>query len=180
MRWFIRVVSGINSVIGKILRFLLVPLMAIICFDVIARYVFNSPTEWAQELNTYILCFYAILGGGYVMLKGGHVSVELLYDRFSLRTKAVLSCITSVYFFVFVWVVLWYGWDMAISAFHDRETSGALMDWPIYPAKFVVPVAALLLLLQGVVKLIFDIETAVTGKVPEDMPKTEGMFDKKE
>jgi TRAP-type mannitol/chloroaromatic compound transport system permease small subunit len=51
------------------------------------------------------------------------------------------------------------------------------MDWPIYPTKFVVPLAALLLLLQGIVKFINDLRTAVTGKLPEGVPeKEEGIF----
>lgn len=179
MRWLMDSISGFNEWLAKILRFLPVPLMVIICYDVIARYVFNSPTEWALELNMHILCVYSLTCGGWVLLRGGHVNVEILYDRFGLRTKAILSCITSIYFFIFVWVVLWYGWDMAKTAFEYRETSGAMMDWPVYPTKFIVPLAALLLILQGAVKFLNDLQIAITGKEPEGVLKQHGVFAKK-
>jgi TRAP-type mannitol/chloroaromatic compound transport system permease small subunit len=151
--------------------------MSIVCYDVIARYFFNKPTEWAMEINTHILCIYTLLCGGFVLLKGGHVSVDILYGRFNLRTKSILACGTSFFFFIFALVILWFGWEMAWSSFEQRETSGALMDWPLYPTKFVVPLAALLLLLQGIVKFINDLSTAVTGKLPEGVPEVEeGIF----
>jgi len=170
-------ISSVNEWVGKMVRFLLVPLMAIVCYDVIARYFFNRPTEWAMELNTNILCVYTLACGGFVLARGGHVSVDILYSRFNLRTRAVLACLTSFFFFVFVAVILWYGWEMARSSFEQRETSGALMDWPLYPIKFIVPLAALLLLLQGIVKFINDLTTAITGKLPEGVPEIEeGIF----
>jgi TRAP-type mannitol/chloroaromatic compound transport system permease small subunit len=171
-----KLISDLNEWIGKIIKFLLAPMIAIVCYDIVARYFFNRPTEWAMELTTHILVIYSILTGGFVMARGGHVNVEILYDRFSLRTKAVLSCITSIFFFSFVGIILWYGWWMAVSSYHYRETSGALMDWPIYPTKFVVPIGSFLLLLQGVVKFIQDLETAITGRPPKDLKKQSGMF----
>jgi TRAP-type mannitol/chloroaromatic compound transport system permease small subunit len=169
------IINRVNEWLGKAMSYLLVVMMATICYEVVARYFFDRPTIWSMELNTYLLCIYCTIGGGFTLLRGGHVNVDILYGRFNFRTKAVLSCVTSVFFFMFVLVLVWYGWDMAHKAFKYQETSGTILDWPLFPTKIMVPIGAFLLLAQGVVKFAQDITTAVTGKPPEG-EEVKGIF----
>lgn len=154
-------------------------MVVVIAYEVIARYFFDRPTTWSMELSTYLLAVYCMLGGGFTLLRGGHVSVDIIYGRFHYRTKAILSCLTSVLFFIFVIVILWYGWDMAHKAYKYNETSGTIMDWPLLPTIIMVPIGAFLLLLQGIVKLIGDLTTAVTGRPPKE-DEAGGLFGRQE
>lgn len=175
----LRFIDRTNEWIGKAVGYLLAVMMVTICYEVVARYFFARPTLWSMELNTYLLCVYCTLGGGFTLLRGGHVSVDIIYGRFHFRTKAILDCVTSFGFFLFVFVILWLGADMAHLAFKYGETSGTILDWPLFPSMVMVPIGAFLLLIQGVVKFIRDFRTAVTGIEPEGIEEG-GIFGKRE
>jgi TRAP-type mannitol/chloroaromatic compound transport system permease small subunit len=172
------IIGKTNEWLGKAASYLLVAMMGTICYEVVVRYFFGRPTTWSLELNTYLLCYYCMLGGGFTLLRDGHVSVDIVYGRFSTKTKAILSCVTSIFFFMFAVVLLWTGVDLAYDAFRYQETSGSILDWPLFPSKVLVPVGAALLLLQGIVKFINDLVTAITGK-PLVETQAVGMFDRK-
>jgi len=166
MQKFAALIGWINGWMGKILSYLLVLMLVTICYEVVARYFFNRPTMWCLELNTYTLCIYALLGGGFTLLRNGHVSVDILYGRFGFRTQAIVSCFTSFFFFIFVLILIWFGYKMTYESIAYHETSGTILDWPLSPTKIMVPIGAVLLLLQGVVKFMNDLVTALTGKEP--------------
>lgn len=170
-----KIVGRVNEWVGKAISFLLVVMIVTICYEIIARYFFNRPTIWSLELNTYLLCVYSLLGGGFTLLRGGHVNVDVLYGRFPIKTRAVLDCLTSFFFFIFVCVIIWNGWKMSYQSMVYGETSGTLLDWPLFPTMFIVPIGSLLLLLQGIVKFMNDLITAVTG-IPPAEAKAEGIF----
>ncbi len=157
------------------MSFLLVAMMLTICYEVVARYFFDRPTIWSLELNTYLLCAYAMLGGGFTLLRNGHVNVDILYGRFSVRTKGIINCLTSFFFFIFVIILTWNGYHMTVESIQYHETAGTILDWPLAPTKIMVPIGAFLLLLQGVVRFMEDLTTAVTGRPPKGV-EAGGMF----
>lgn len=167
MQHFARIVGQLNTWLGKGISFLLVGMMGAICYEVTARYFFNRPTVWSFDVNTYLLCIYSMLGAGFTLLRNGHVNVDIVFGRFPYRVKAILNCVTSFFFFIFVIAVIWMGCQMAYKSFVYQETAGSILDWPLYPTKIMVPIGGFLLLLQGVVKFAGDLVTAVTGKEPE-------------
>jgi len=79
---------------------------------VVLRYIFNSPTIWAFEVSNFLFGGIIILGGGYLLLHKGHVSVDIIYNRLSVRGKAILDLCTAPLFFLFVGVLMWQGIDM--------------------------------------------------------------------
>ena len=170
-----RVINRVNEWVGRAVSFLLVAMMVTICYEIVARYFFNRPTIWSFDVSTYLLGIYCLLGGGFALLRGGHVNVDILYGRFTFRKRAVLDCITSFFFFIFIAVLIWNGWKMSYGSLLQKETSGTLLDWPLFPTMFMVPVGALLLLLQGVVKFVNDLLIAISGELPEGA-KAEGIF----
>ena len=54
-------------------------------------------------------------------------------------------------------MLLWQGWSLALDSVERMETSHSVWNPPIWPVKLCIPLAALLLLLQGIVRLIADI-----------------------
>ncbi len=71
------VVDSLNEWIGRIAAYSLYVLFAVMLFDVIARYAFNAPTQFAFELTLFIFSYACLLGGGYVLLHRGHVNVDI-------------------------------------------------------------------------------------------------------
>ena len=164
LRHFIHGVDWISEHSGKLVSFLAFPMMACIFYEVIMRYFFNMPTIWAHEMSTFFLGAYFILGGGYTLWRGAHVNVDIFHKRLSLRGKAILDVVTSVFFFAFAGVLTYHGVRFGITAWTQWQHSVTVWGPPLFPIKTALPIGAILLLLAGIVKLIKDISTAVTGK----------------
>ncbi len=164
MKKFLKAIDRTNELLGKTISFLIIPLIIVIIYEIVLRYVFNNPTIWAFEVSQMIYGAYVILAGGFLQQRGGHVNVDLLYNRFTPRTKAIIDLFTWLAFFAFSGTILVKGWDLAWDSFVYRETGATVFNPPIYPIKMMIPLGALLLLLQGLTKYILAIRTAITGK----------------
>lgn len=79
---------------------------------------------------------------------------------FPLKVKAILDLITSIFFVLFCGVLIWKGWLMAWDSLMMLERTQSAFAPPLYPIKFVIPIGAGLLMLQGLVKFIRDLSTA--------------------
>ncbi|MFO1038966.1 MAG: TRAP transporter small permease subunit [Geminicoccaceae bacterium] len=129
-------------------------------YEVVARYVFNSPTNWVHESMFLMFGTQYMLAGAYAYRDETHVRVDILYAKLSERGRAICDVITSVFFFIFVGTMLVTGWRFAADAVAVRESS--FTEWGIqyWPVKLAIPVGAALLLLQGFARLMRDIAVA--------------------
>ena len=167
MREFCRVIDWINEQGGKLISFLILILVVVVLYEICARYLFNRPTIWAQEISQMIYGAYVILLGGYVLRRGGHVNVEILYGKFSPRTRAIIDLFTWLLFFFFCGLLLIKGWEMAWDSFKVRETEPTTFAPPVYPIKMMIPLGALLILLQGLARFLRSLALAISGKEME-------------
>ncbi|MCJ8501233.1 TRAP transporter small permease subunit [Desulfatitalea alkaliphila] len=156
-------VDALNDHLGRILSYAVLLMFLLVLSEVIRRYIFNAPTVWGQELTQLTFGVYVILSGGHILRWGGHVNVDILYTKFSTRTKALVDIITSVLFFLFCGMLLIYGGSLALDSMSYWEHSISAWGPPLWPFKLMIPTAAVLLLLQGIAKLIRDIITLTTG-----------------
>ena len=157
LRAFLKFIDAVNDRVGNLLSYFLFFFFVLLLMEVILRYFFNSPTVWANELAQMLFGGYAILAGGYILRTGGHVNVDILYSRLSRKQRAVLDIVTSSLFFLFCGMLLVYGGSLAWDSLARFEHSQSAWNPPLYPAKLMIPLAALLLMLQGLAKLIRDI-----------------------
>lgn len=167
MRFFtgyIKFVENMNDQIGKIVGFLIYPVMLVLVYEVVMRYLFNSPTIWAHETSCMLFGTHFLLGGAYALRHDAFVSVEVLSMRFSKRTKAIIDLCSWTMFYIFAGVLLIKGFPWAWSSFSVMEYSDSTWGPYIWPVKFIIPIAALLILLQGSTKTIKDAYLAVTGR----------------
>jgi TRAP-type mannitol/chloroaromatic compound transport system permease small subunit len=126
-------------------------------YEVIARFAFNSPTNWLHESMFLMYGMQYVLAGAYAYQVDQHVRVDVFYTKFSPRGKAIADIITSLFFFIFVGTLLVTGYKFAADAVGNDEHS--FTEWGVqyWPVKLMMPIGAALLLLQGVCKLIKDI-----------------------
>lgn len=164
MDGFIKAIARINEKMGQMVSYLIIFLVAVILYEIFVRYLLNSPTIWAHEVSQMVYGVYVILLGGYVLQRGGHVNVEILYNRFRPRTRAIIDLFTWLLFFYFCGLLFWKGGEMAWDSFKVRETDPTTFAPPVYPIKMMIPLGALLILLQGLAKFIRDLKFAITGK----------------
>ncbi len=156
LKVFIAAIDALNDWVGKILSYFLFAFFVLLFVEVILRYFFNSPTVWANELSQMLFGAYAILGGGYILRTGGHVNVDIVYSRFTKKTRAVIDIFTSALFFLFCGMLLVYGGSLAWESLARFEHSQSAWNPPLYPAKLMIPLAAGLIICQGIAKLMRD------------------------
>jgi len=99
--------------------------------------------------------------------------VELLFNRLSPRGQALSSLVTYLLFFAFTGVMCWKGLEMAVHSFKIKEISPEATGIPIFIPKFVIPLGAALIFLQGMAKYGKDIKILFTGKHPPENQREE-------
>jgi len=164
MNRFLLIIDNISQKTGVASSLLIFPLIACVVYEVTMRYFFNNPTEWVFEMALFLYAASVVLGGCYNQKEHGHVGMDVLYSRLSTRKRAILDVITSFIFFAFIGVLLVQSTKMTIHSWAIGARTDTPWGPPVYPIVTTIPVAALLLLLQGVAKFIRDLHLAITGK----------------
>ena len=154
-------IDFISEWTGKLVSYALIPLVLVLVFAVISRYVFNAPTVFAHETGIYLYAINGMMAGAWVLLHEEHVKMDALYGRLSPKTKAILDLITAPLFFYFCGLVLWQGWEMAYRSVIGFEHTPSAWSPPWYPFRMILPVSAFLLLLSGISKFRRDLSSSL-------------------
>lgn len=162
-----RIISRINGLAGEWVAYWSVIAVIVYYYEVIARYVFNSPTNWAHESMFLMFGMQYLIAGGFVLREGGHVRVDVIYNYLPKRGKAIVDVFTSIFFFIFMFALLVTGWTFFYDSYQVNEVS--ISEWGIqyWPIKLALSLGALLLLIQGFAQLIKDIAVAIKPEVAE-------------
>ena len=150
-------IDSINTRIGAFVAWWAVIAVFVYYYEVMARYIFNSPTNWVHESMFLMFGMQYMLCGAFAYKEDQHVRVDVLYTHFSRRGKAIADIVTSVFFFIFILTMLWTGGRFAMDAVNVGEHS--FTEWGVqyWPVKLTIPIGAFLLTLQGISRLIKDI-----------------------
>ncbi len=130
------------------------------------RYFLRQPTAWAADTTVMASGALFMLGAAYALRKGAHVRTDMLWEKFSDRRKGVIDSIAFVVFFFPTMAILFFlSLEEFLFAFEMDERS-TLSTWqpPIWPLRMVIPLAAALLMLQGVSELMKSVWAALTGE----------------
>jgi len=171
-----RGITQLNLWIGKACAWLIVPMFFALITDVAMRYVVGNVTIWTAELAQLIFGVYSVIAGGYLLVERGHVNVDILYGNWSRAKKARVDLATSFLFVFFMLVLIYQSADMAWESYAKMETSYSIWDPYIWPVKAAVPIAGVLLFLQGIIRMISDVrvlkglhnDPAIWGKQATD------------
>ncbi len=150
---------------GAIISWLMVPLVFGLTYEVFARYAFNAPTIWAYDLAYMLYGSLFMLGAAYTLRQDGHIRTDIFYHRWSFRSKALVNLCCYLFLFfpgmIFFFIA---GLDNAIHSWIILERSD-YSPWrpPLYPFKTVVPLTALMLLIQGVSEFLKSLKIVLAG-----------------
>jgi TRAP-type mannitol/chloroaromatic compound transport system permease small subunit len=161
-----RVVDAFSDWSGKAVAWLIVPLFLSLTYEGVARYAFDAPTLWAYDLSYMLYGAIFMLGAHYTLMKGAHIRTDILWEKFSVRTKGRIDTAAYIFFFFPAMILLFYASvDEAWHSFKMNELSEQTAWRPVlWPFKAVVPVTALLLLIQGLSELLKSLYAARTGR----------------
>jgi TRAP-type mannitol/chloroaromatic compound transport system permease small subunit len=154
---FTDAIEKINVKAGEYVAYWAVISVFVYYYEVMARFLFNSPTNWVHESMFLMYGMQYMISGAYAYREDQHVRVDIVYTHLSARGKAIADIISSVFFFIFTLTMLYTGWKFAWDAVQNAETS--FTEWTVqyWPVKLTIPIGAALIVLQGVSKLTKDI-----------------------
>lgn len=155
MRAVLGIADVINETVGRIVGFFVVLVTVIVVYDLIARNLFGAPTQWVFEVTKHLYAAHFMLLAGYGLLHNAHIRVDVVRERLSARMNDLLEVVGYVvFFFPFMAVLVWYGWQFAIRSWRAGETTMGVIALPVYPVKTVIVAAAVLLTIQGVAQFV--------------------------
>jgi TRAP-type mannitol/chloroaromatic compound transport system permease small subunit len=168
MQSLLLMVDKISTRIGQLSAWSIVVLTLMIGWEVFSRYLLSNPHPWVMDASNMLYGVLFMMAGAYTLSKNGHVRGDVLYGFFQPRTQAFFDLVLYLLFFVAGIVALVYaGWDFFTTSLAQNERSSIAADGPpIYPFKAIIPIAGLLLLLQGFVEIIRCIVCLKEGQWP--------------
>ena len=151
-------IDKISELSGNVCSWLFLVASLITVYAVVRRYGFNDPVVWGLELSLWLLIATYFISGANATRLHIHIRLDILYMRWSPRTKAFIDVfITGPFLFVFCAVMMWQGGIWAWKAILTGERTYSLWGVHYWPVKLVIPIGAFLALLQGVAEFIRDL-----------------------
>jgi TRAP-type mannitol/chloroaromatic compound transport system permease small subunit len=175
LRSLVAAIDRFTTWIGVLVACFTVPLVVAVVWEVVARYAFDAPTIWSFEVTYMLYGSMFMLGAAYALRVGAHIRTDFFWEKWSQRTKGIIDSFAYlVFFFPGIALFLWVGWDEAVYSYEIGEMSEQTPWRPLmWPLKASVPLAAALLLLQGVSELAKSLHAAITGREYEHRERAE-------
>ena len=150
-------IDQIAMFVGRVTMLLIALLVGVMMYEVVLRYVFESPTLWANELSLWMAGFVFILAGFYSMQQRSHIRIFLLYDMMPRGFQKACDTVSTFLILLFAFFLVYGGFGEAKAKLLRWETFGTVFDPPI-PAtlKPLVLLVVCLVAAQALLNLIND------------------------
>jgi len=119
------IISRFSLTIGYFSAGLLILLLANVFYDVVMRYLLNDVSIGMQELEWHLYAMVFLFGVPYALQADGHVRVDVIYERLSPKSRAIIDILgVMLFLWPFCGLVAYYGINFAQEAYEIGETSG--------------------------------------------------------
>src|SRR3954449_7914092 len=165
---FLHTIDGISTWVGKAAAWLIIALMTVVCVEVFKRYILNAPTAWIFDAENMLYGTLFMLAGAYTLAQNAHVRGDFLYSSMRPRMQAWLDLVLYVVFFIpGIAALIYAGYHYAADSWHIAEHSNVTAEGPpVYHFKSVIPIAGVLVMLQGIAEIIRCVFCLQTGQWP--------------
>ena len=142
-------IDAFTDLIGRWASWLVLAIVLLMACNVLLRYLFDTGSVWAQELEWHLLVPVVLVGMTYALRHGEHVRSDILYFRFTPRTRALIDLVSALLIIAIALLILWFSLHYVQQSFTIDEKSpdpGGLPNrWII---KGMIPIGFALLALQ--------------------------------
>jgi len=159
----------ISTWAGKVTSWLIISLMLMVCIEVFKRYILNAPTSWIFDAENMMYGTLFMMCGAYTLAQNAHVRGDFLYSSMKPRMQASLDLVLYIAFFIpGILGLIYAGYDYAWQSWLIREHSNVTSEGPpVYQFKAIIPVAGVLVMVQGLAEILRSIVCLRTGQWPE-------------
>lgn len=175
-----RLIDALSARIGKLLSWLVLAMVVISAANATVRKAFDYSSNAYLEIQWYLFAAVFLLGAGYTLLRNEHVRIDIISNRLSPRTRNWIDVIGIVFFlFPMCGIIAWLSWPLLEDAWVRNEVSSNAGGLIIWPARLLVPVGFVLLIVQGISELIKRF-AYLNGLIPDPMEKHAGKSSEEE
>jgi TRAP-type mannitol/chloroaromatic compound transport system permease small subunit len=170
--WMARTITAIDTFslwTGKVVCWLILPVMFSMVYEIVARYYFVAPTIWAYDMSRMLYGAHFMLGAAYALSKGVHIRSDFLYREWSVRRQARTDLfLYLLFYFPSMVIFLWVASDYAFAAI-SRGERGMDSAWMPYlgPVRSTMPIGLAFLVLQGISESLKCIYAIRAGRWPQ-------------
>ncbi|WP_353171832.1 TRAP transporter small permease subunit [Paracandidimonas soli] len=154
-----RFINYLNQKIGDYASLLYLAVFVVMVYDVGARYYFSKATSWGLELIIALVGIHYVLAGAHAIKNNTHVRIDVIYNLLPRKVRRWMDVLALLLSMVFLLIIVYYGYEQAITAVEIGERSGA--GWnslaPTY-MKVAIPAGAFLMVLQCLSNLVDTIK----------------------
>jgi len=159
IKTYVRTVDAINRVIGHVAMYLIFAMLGVLFYSSISKQFF-TPSIWTLEMAQFSMVAYYLLGGAYTLQTDDHVRMDLLYSRWSERTRARVDAVTDLCLIFYLLLLIYGGYSSTEYALKYAEESYS--SWAPYmaPIKIIMVVGIALTLAQAIAIFFKDVAKA--------------------
>ena len=139
---------------GYLASALFITIGVIVSYEVIMRYLFNSPTIWVNEVSRFLQIWATYLALTYSFHKKDFIRITVIYDRLNENGKKLLDFISFVFIIIFSSFVVYYGWLIAYDSLKVGRTSSTILDVPSFLTELAIPLCFAFLVLRVILEAI--------------------------
>ena len=141
-----------NEYVGRLVAWVTLLLVLVVFVDVVMRYAFKTSFVFTQELEWQLFSFIFLIGAGYTLLRDGHVRVDIIYQKLTIKQQAWINLLGTILFLIpGCLLVIDTSWSFVVNSFSVMEGSPDPGGIPYrFIIKSVIPAGFVLLLLQGI------------------------------
>ncbi len=178
-------IDSLSAWFGKAFAWCIVILTFSTCYEVFVRYVLNAPTVWAFDMSVQMYGALFMMCGAYALSQDAHVRGDVLYRLLPKKTQAKIDFVLYILFLMpGALALIYYGYGFASDSWFYKEVSwSSPARIQIYYFKTLIPIAGVLVLLQGIAEAVRCLICIKTGEWPprlHDVQETEAVLMKEQ
>lgn len=133
------------SIMGGVL---LVAIMLAVSVKIIFRYFLHEAIVGVDEIAEISMLYLTFLGAAWLLRRGGHITIDLLFARLKPKAQARLNITTSVFGLFISLILVWYGTAATVSFWQRGILTPTILEVPRALIIGIIPVGSLLLAIQ--------------------------------
>ena len=152
-----RILGKITHAAAVLAGCLLLITALIICYEIVVRDFFHSPTEWVLEVSTYAILVAGFLGLAVAFRDNTHVRVDIFAGRLAPETKRKLDMVINVISFLLFLIFMTESMDLVTSSYVYHKLSPSILRFPLFIPQFALVFGSLLLLGEIARRFLFEL-----------------------
>ena len=167
-----RLLDRVTDLLAQLAAWMFFATAAMISYEVAARYIFNAPTIWAEELSRVFLVWGTFLAMAALLRRRSHIRITLITGHLSAGAQRLCEIFAMAMVALLSGVAGWYGGTIAYDSFERGRTTATMLDLPQWTLEVTVPLGFGLLFAQALAETLRLLagETPPGSEDSEDAP----------